>query len=408
MTLTKNEEQQKVINKIIMDFKKELFGHLTNQMNTIYQSKNSDYGDSFGEMYRKEGKASFRVVLGHKMNRFETLTREESKPNNESIEDTLIDMANYALMSLIEIRCEYLVKEINKSIEENEFDILDPNVIGGIKEYLRASITDHEVYNENYNEEDTEEDEVEDDFEYDDDFDVIEVDLGDLHCIIPKENVECENTHELENKLKTLEDKFHEIEELGSKIDESIKRIKKILDGKSTEEECEEFNKETLEKEEIKDEPEIKGGNFKELFKYFDKLELEGVDEETKLIMDDIREICCKGPEEYDSSLLKTLRTEIHEMAKAFRKGSDLEECNSDLEDQNLNSDYFEDKINEAEEEIEFFEENLVDFEEDNDAHKCENKNCKHDECKCKDKPILKNKIEIEFIIEKGEDKSNK
>lgn len=394
MTFTKIEEQQKVMNEIIGDFKKELFEYLTDQMNTIYQSKNSDYGDSFGEMYKKEGKASLRVVLGHKMNRFETLTREESKPNNESIEDTLIDIANYALMSLIEIRCEYLVKEINKSIEENDFDILDPNVRGGIKEYLKASIEEDDYF------------EYDDNFEYDDDFDVVEVGLGDLHCIIPKESVECENTFELENELKTLEDKLHEMEELGSKNNESIKRIKKLLDGKLAEEECEETNKETIDEEEIKDEPEIKGGNFKELFKYFDELELEGVDEETKLIMDEIREICCKGPEEYDNSLLKTLRTEIHEMAKAFRKGSDLGE-------ENLNSDYFEDKINEAEEEIEFFEENLVNFEEEDNSedveehNECENDECNCEECKCKEKPLLENKIEVEFTIKSVEDSSD-
>ena len=45
-----------------------------------------------------------RIRLGDKFNRFKTLSRnEEQKVNDESIRDTLIDLANYAIMTVLEM-----------------------------------------------------------------------------------------------------------------------------------------------------------------------------------------------------------------------------------------------------------------------------------------------------------------
>lgn len=45
-----------------------------------------------------------RIRLGDKFNRFKTLSRSvERKVLDESIRDTLIDLANYALMTVLEM-----------------------------------------------------------------------------------------------------------------------------------------------------------------------------------------------------------------------------------------------------------------------------------------------------------------
>ena len=73
-------------------------------LNGIYARKNADYGDSFGKTFEEEGFAMSRIRLSDKLNRFKTLSRgAEQKVNDESIRDTLMDLANYALMTVLEM-----------------------------------------------------------------------------------------------------------------------------------------------------------------------------------------------------------------------------------------------------------------------------------------------------------------
>lgn len=74
------------------------------EMNALYDRKNADYGDSFHLSYLEEGMAMARIRLTDKLNRFKTLTKKsEQQVNDESIRDTLIDLANYAIMTVMEI-----------------------------------------------------------------------------------------------------------------------------------------------------------------------------------------------------------------------------------------------------------------------------------------------------------------
>lgn len=72
-------------------------------MNKLYEKKNHDYGDSFHLSFMEEGMAMPRIRLGDKFNRFKTLSRGEQMVNGESIIDTLIDLANYSIMTIMEI-----------------------------------------------------------------------------------------------------------------------------------------------------------------------------------------------------------------------------------------------------------------------------------------------------------------
>lgn len=74
------------------------------EINDLYARKNHDYGDSFHQTFVEEGMAMARIRLGDKFNRFKTLSRGvDQKVNDESIRDTLIDLANYAIMTVVEM-----------------------------------------------------------------------------------------------------------------------------------------------------------------------------------------------------------------------------------------------------------------------------------------------------------------
>lgn len=73
-------------------------------LNELYAKKNADYGDSFHETFKEEGMAMARIRLSDKLNRFKSLTRGNSQQvADESIRDTLLDLANYAIMTVIEM-----------------------------------------------------------------------------------------------------------------------------------------------------------------------------------------------------------------------------------------------------------------------------------------------------------------
>lgn len=74
------------------------------EINDLYARKNHDYGDSFHETFVEEGYAMSRIRLSDKLNRFKTLSRGvQSEVQDESIRDTLIDLANYAIMTVLEM-----------------------------------------------------------------------------------------------------------------------------------------------------------------------------------------------------------------------------------------------------------------------------------------------------------------
>lgn len=90
--------------------KNKEFNSIIQNMYNLYIKKNENYGNSFGKLYEDLGPISGLVPLHNKLNRLTSLIK-GSKNNFESIEDTLIDLANYAIMNLIELK--------NSSSKEN-------------------------------------------------------------------------------------------------------------------------------------------------------------------------------------------------------------------------------------------------------------------------------------------------
>jgi hypothetical protein len=79
---------------------------LCKELNEVYEKKNHDYGNSFGETFDKLGIISAVTRISDKYNRLTSLCmlpEEERQVKDESITDTLMDMANYCIMTVIEL-----------------------------------------------------------------------------------------------------------------------------------------------------------------------------------------------------------------------------------------------------------------------------------------------------------------
>lgn len=78
---------------------------LCNRLNSIYEQKNKAYGNSFGETFEKLGIISAITRISDKYNRLVNLATHTDVDNgDEAIEDTLLDMANYCLMTYMELK----------------------------------------------------------------------------------------------------------------------------------------------------------------------------------------------------------------------------------------------------------------------------------------------------------------
>ena len=76
---------------------------LCEYLNDLYVKKNHDYGDSVHDTYVKYGLTSFLVRMEDKLNRARTLSQNEALVNDEKLTDTLLDLANYAILAVIEL-----------------------------------------------------------------------------------------------------------------------------------------------------------------------------------------------------------------------------------------------------------------------------------------------------------------
>lgn len=89
-----------------MEQKFNLHQEIVDSLHDLYVRKNSDYGDSVHDTYEKYGIVSFLVRMEDKLNRVRTLTQHDALVNDEKIEDTLLDLANYAILAVIELKAE--------------------------------------------------------------------------------------------------------------------------------------------------------------------------------------------------------------------------------------------------------------------------------------------------------------
>lgn len=85
--------------------KVEKFKEITEKMAETYERKNNDYGDSFSRSVEEFGPIAGVVRISDKFSRLKSLivTKNEQKVNDESVKDTLLDMASYCIMLSMEL-----------------------------------------------------------------------------------------------------------------------------------------------------------------------------------------------------------------------------------------------------------------------------------------------------------------
>lgn len=77
------------------------FKDYTNHLAEVLQEKNDAYGDSFTKSVDEDGLLVLKIRLGDKFNRVSSLIKKgELKENDESLEDTLLDIAGYSVLGL--------------------------------------------------------------------------------------------------------------------------------------------------------------------------------------------------------------------------------------------------------------------------------------------------------------------
>ena len=91
-----------------------VFNEITEKMKVIMLSKGNDYANEdrlsnfklAGNICGLSPKRNCLSLIATKVARLGVLLKNESEPNNESIEDSLIDMANYTLLLIMLLRDE--------------------------------------------------------------------------------------------------------------------------------------------------------------------------------------------------------------------------------------------------------------------------------------------------------------
>ena len=94
MAYTEKQHQEKV----------NAFEDVTLDLRNLYDAKNRDYGDSFSKSFEQWGLPMVCIRLSDKLNRLSSFAKgQDMQVADEKVEDTLMDMANYAIMALVEL-----------------------------------------------------------------------------------------------------------------------------------------------------------------------------------------------------------------------------------------------------------------------------------------------------------------
>ena len=113
----------------------DLRSQICKDLHNLYVTKNSDYGNSVSDTFDKFGIDAFLVRMYDKLNRLYSLTRTDTKQMvfDEKIEDTLLDLANYAILTIIELQYKK-PSSINANADDNgAISIISDELFSNIK-----------------------------------------------------------------------------------------------------------------------------------------------------------------------------------------------------------------------------------------------------------------------------------
>lgn len=94
------KEELEIIDDTVKPTNVQEFTNLTQEMAQTYEAKNADYGNSFDKSLDEFGIVASLVRMTDKLNRAKQLNHKEARVD-ESMRDTLMDLANYAVMTVL-------------------------------------------------------------------------------------------------------------------------------------------------------------------------------------------------------------------------------------------------------------------------------------------------------------------
>lgn len=122
--------------------KESTFRDIAESQIRLYESKNADYGNAADKLYESYGLTYYLIMLEQKLLRLKNLNNKTDEANNESIEDSLLDMSNYAILAVESMRKES--KQIsenptfNKADKANKVSNESQNAIFDMTDYSRT------------------------------------------------------------------------------------------------------------------------------------------------------------------------------------------------------------------------------------------------------------------------------
>ena len=79
------------------------FKEITDKMFETFKAKNHDYGSSFSNLFKECGMTYAYGHMAEKLERVKSLMKDDAKVNGESMRDSLLDLANYAILTIMEL-----------------------------------------------------------------------------------------------------------------------------------------------------------------------------------------------------------------------------------------------------------------------------------------------------------------
>jgi hypothetical protein len=96
--------RQDMHEELAKSVKSETFKSITENMLNTYIKKNADYGSSFDKSMDEFGLTAAVVRMSDKMERLKSLSKKDAQVKDESVEDTLLDLANYCIMTVMHLK----------------------------------------------------------------------------------------------------------------------------------------------------------------------------------------------------------------------------------------------------------------------------------------------------------------
>lgn len=79
------------------------FKKITDEMFDTFKAKNHDYGSSFSNLFKECGMIYAYGHMAEKLERVKSLMKDEVKVKGERMKDSLLDLANYAILTVMEL-----------------------------------------------------------------------------------------------------------------------------------------------------------------------------------------------------------------------------------------------------------------------------------------------------------------